>query len=166
MTVPDNLGGIITNPLTDLANQSWVLIENMLSWFLIHLADPQSRPVVIIVFTLVVRPSVPTFQHLTKQHNFQMKIVIATDRTVGLVERIIDDTYLVINIFNNFSYKLVCKPMCHNLMSCTMKTMMWTRLLTIFKSAWRAPTWTAEISAMFHTWPTTWDTSGENKQIH
>ena len=35
------------------------------SFLLIHEADPQSRPVVIIVFVHVVRPSVPTFQNKT-----------------------------------------------------------------------------------------------------
>ena len=37
---------------------------------LIHSADPQSRPIVIIVFAHVVRPFVPTFQNET---NFKRK---------------------------------------------------------------------------------------------
>ena len=53
---------------------------------LIHSADPQSRPVVITIFTHVVRlsvcQSVPTFQNLAKQNNFQVRIVIATGHTV------------------------------------------------------------------------------------
>ena len=57
---------------------------------LIHEADPHSRKVVITVFARVfclsVRTSVPTFQNLAKQNNFQGKIVIATGGTVRLVE--------------------------------------------------------------------------------
>ena len=55
--------------------------------------DPRSRPAVITIFAGVVfpsvRPSVPTFQNLAKQNNFQVRIVIATGRTVGLAEWII-----------------------------------------------------------------------------
>ena len=69
---------------------------------LIHEADPQSRPVVITIFTHVVRPYVPTFQNLTKQNNFQVRIVIATGWTVGLAEWIIDDTHE--NLHCKFSY--------------------------------------------------------------
>ena len=61
---------------------------------LIHEADPQSRPV------LSVRPSVPIFQNLTKQNNFQVRIVIATGWTVGLAEWIIDGTHVLFaNLF-------------------------------------------------------------------
>ena len=67
---------------------------------LIHEANPQSRPVVIIVSAHVVRssvrpsvrPSIPTF-HKTKQ--FQAKTMFATGETVGPAEWIIDDTCLV-----------------------------------------------------------------------
>ena len=59
---------------------------------LIHKADPQSRPLVIIVSAHIVRSSVrtsvPTFH--TKQNKFQAK----TGETVGLAEWIIDDTCL------------------------------------------------------------------------
>ena len=56
--------------------------------FLIHRADPQSRPVVIIIFIHGVCTSVH------KQNKFQVRIVIATGRFVGLPERIIDDTHV------------------------------------------------------------------------
>ena len=49
--------------------------------FLIHSADPQSRPVVIIIFSHV-RPSVPT------------KTMFTTGETVGMAEWIIDDICL------------------------------------------------------------------------
>ena len=62
---------------------------------LIHEADPQSRPIVITIFERVVRPSVLTFQNLAKQNNFQARIVMATDRTVGLAEWIIDGTHVL-----------------------------------------------------------------------
>ena len=55
----------------------------------IHSANPQSRPVVIIVFAHVVRSSVRP--HFSKQK----KTMFATGETVGLSERIIDDTGLV-----------------------------------------------------------------------
>ena len=48
-----------------------------------HSADPQSRQVMITVFTHVVLKYVPTFQNLAKQTKFQVKIVIATGGTVG-----------------------------------------------------------------------------------
>ena len=60
---------------------------------LIHSANPQSRPVGIIVFAHVVRPSVPTFQNLEKQN--KAKPMFATGETAGLAEWIIDDTCLV-----------------------------------------------------------------------
>ena len=65
---------------------------------LIHLADPQSLPVVIIVFAHVIRPSVclsPFIQNLAEQNKFQAKTMFATGETVGLAEWIIDDTCLV-----------------------------------------------------------------------
>ena len=65
---------------------------------LIHSADPQSRPVVIIVFArvahLYVHTSVPTFQNLAKQN--KVKTMFTTGETVGLAEWIIDDTCLVL----------------------------------------------------------------------
>ena len=64
---------------------------------LIHEADPLSRSVVITIFESVVcirltfRTSVPIFQNLAKQNNFQARIVVATGEAVGLAEWIIDD---------------------------------------------------------------------------
>ena len=55
----------------------------MILLFLIHEADPQSLPIVIVVFAHVVRPSV---------HKFQVKTMFATSETLGLAEWIIDDT--------------------------------------------------------------------------
>ena len=64
---------------------------------LIHEDDPQSRPVVIIVFAHVVRPSVrPSVRlHFSKQNKFQAKTMFAPGETAGLAEWIIDDTCLV-----------------------------------------------------------------------
>ena len=59
---------------------------------LIHSADPQSRSVVITIFTHVVRPSVPIFQNRAKHNKFQLEIVSATGGNVGLAKWIIDDT--------------------------------------------------------------------------
>ena len=59
----------------------------------IRSADPQSRPVVIIVFTHVRWYVRPTFQNLAKQNKFQAKtIVTSTGENVGLAEWIINDT--------------------------------------------------------------------------
>ena len=61
----------------------------------IHSADPQSRPVVIIVFHMSsVRP------HFSKQNKFKAKTMFATGETVGLAEWIIDDTFLVLTSLN------------------------------------------------------------------
>ena len=57
------------------------------------LADPQSRLVVITVFTHVVRPirpSVPTFQNLVKQNKCQVRAIFTIGETVCLAEWIID----------------------------------------------------------------------------
>ena len=63
---------------------------------LIHSANPQSRPVVISVFTHVIRPSVstsvPTFKNLAKQNKFQLKTMFTTGDIVDLAKWIIDDT--------------------------------------------------------------------------
>ena len=66
---------------------------------LIHEADPQSRPVVLIVFAHVVRPYVrPSVRpHFSKQNKFQAKTMIATCETVDLDEWIINDTCLVLS---------------------------------------------------------------------
>ena len=57
---------------------------------LIHSADPQSEPVVIIVFAHVVRPSVlisvPNFRNQAKQNKFQAKTMFTSVETVGLAE--------------------------------------------------------------------------------
>ena len=50
---------------------------------------------VITIFSRVVCPdhtSIPTFQNLAKQNNFQTRIVMATGGTVGLAAWIIDGT--------------------------------------------------------------------------
>ena len=64
----------------------------------IHKVYLQSRPLVIIVLTNVVRPYVLTFKHLEKQNKFHMKTMFATGKTVDLAEWIIDDTCLVLHI--------------------------------------------------------------------
>ena len=48
---------------------------------LIHSANPKSRSVEIVVFALVVRPSIPTFQNLAKQN--KAKTIFANGETVG-----------------------------------------------------------------------------------
>ena len=60
--------------------------------FLIHSANPQSRPVVIIVFAHVVSPYVrpTTFQNIAKQNKFQAKTMFTTGENVGLAEWIIE----------------------------------------------------------------------------
>ena len=70
---------------------------------LIHSANPQSRPIGIIVFEHVVRPSVSTIQNLAKLN--KVKTIFATGETVGLAEWIIDDTCLVSSYNFNFSIK-------------------------------------------------------------
>ena len=57
------------------------------------LIHPQSRPVGIIIFAHVVRPSVPTFKSSKTK---EQKTIVAIGRAVGLAEWIIDDTCLVI----------------------------------------------------------------------
>ena len=74
--------------------QSWTFI--LCSILLIHSADPQTRPVVIIIFEQIyVRTSVPTFQIIAKQNKRHVKIVVTTGETVGLAEGIIDDICIV-----------------------------------------------------------------------
>ena len=62
------------------------------SLILIHEADPQSRPVVTIVFAHVIRSYVCPYvrPHFSKQNKFQGKTMFATGETVGLAEWIID----------------------------------------------------------------------------
>ena len=63
-------------------------MQQFLPILLIHSAEPQSRPVVIIVFTLVVRLS--TFQNLSKQNKFQVKAMFTTGETVDMAQWIIE----------------------------------------------------------------------------
>ena len=75
---------------------------------LIHSTAQQSRPVVIIVFTHVVRTSDrpyvdPTFQNQAKQNKYQVKTMFTTGEIVGVAEWIIDDTCLVLFI-TEYSY--------------------------------------------------------------
>ena len=67
---------------------------------LIHSADSQSRPVVIIIFAHVVRAYVRPYvhPHFSKQNKFQGKTIFTTAETVGLAEWIMDDTCLVISV--------------------------------------------------------------------
>ena len=71
---------------------------------LIHSVDQQPRPVAIIVFTYVVRPSIPTFQNLAIQNKFQAKKLFTTGETVGLAEWIMYDTCLVFHYSDIHSY--------------------------------------------------------------
>ena len=67
---------------------------------LIQSADPHSWQVVIIVFVIVLSVCTfvrtYTFQNLAKQNKFQVKTMFTTGETVGLAERIMDDTCLVL----------------------------------------------------------------------
>ena len=75
--------------------------------FLIHSANPQSRPIGIIVFAhvvrLYIRPYVPTFQNQAKQND--VKTMFATGATVGLAEWIIDDKFYLFS-FSIFFFPL------------------------------------------------------------
>ena len=69
--------------------------RNVQMEILIHSACPQSRGVVVIVFAHVaVHRTVPNFQNLPKQNRFQEKTMFTTGETVGMAERIIDDTWI------------------------------------------------------------------------
>ena len=61
---------------------------------MIYSANPQSRPVLIIVSAHVVRPYV-SFQNLAKQNKFHGKTMFTTGETVDLAEWIIDDSCLI-----------------------------------------------------------------------
>ena len=81
--------------LTAKADERISLIFFSPCLFLIHKAGPQSRPVVITIFARGVCPSVrPHFSKSHKKTHRQVRIVIATGRTVGLAEWIIDGTYV------------------------------------------------------------------------
>ena len=83
------------SPLTPPLYSIYSFKSNM---FLIHSAGPQSRPVVIIVFAHVVRPSVCPSTLFKSSKTKQQKIMVATGETVGLAEWIINDTCLVFTI--------------------------------------------------------------------
>ena len=57
--------------------------------FVIHMADPQLRPVVIIVFAHVARP------YVRPQFSKSSKTMLVTGDTVDMAEWIIDDPCLV-----------------------------------------------------------------------
>ena len=63
---------------------------------LIHEANPQSRPVGIIIFTHIVRSYVRSSSPLLKQNKCQAKAIFDTGETVGLAEWIIDDTCVLL----------------------------------------------------------------------
>ena len=78
------------------------------SWIrLIHEADPQSRPVVII--RPFVGTSVPTFQN---ESNIKRKQCFVTGETVGLAEWIIDDTpvmyYIIFSVLTHVLWHAKC----------------------------------------------------------
>ena len=87
--------------MNEIKQQIYKKLEPM---FLIHEADPQSRPVVIIMFAHVVRSSVRP--HFLKQNKFQVKTMFAIGKTVGLAEWIIDDTCFVSIVLAKNSRKL------------------------------------------------------------
>ena len=67
--------------------------------------DPQSRPVVITIFTRVVRPSV--HPHLSKSRKVQARLEISTGGNVGRAEWIIDVTHVLYNdLFDWKCYEL------------------------------------------------------------
>ena len=79
-----------------LFHSIFILTTNCLIAIFDPLGQPtQSRPVVIIIFARVVRPY---FHNLTKQNNFQARIVIATGGTVSLAEWIIDGTHVLFSL--------------------------------------------------------------------
>ena len=68
--------------------------------YLIHSAAPQSRPVVIIVFTHVVRPYLrPHFSKSNKTKQISSENNVTAGKMVCLTEWIIDDACLVILLF-------------------------------------------------------------------
>ena len=64
---------------------------------LIHVPDPQSRPVIITIFTCVCSSVLPHFsKNLVKQNKFQARIVISTGRTMGMAEGIMFSLFICI----------------------------------------------------------------------
>ena len=74
------------------------LVLHLGTFQLIHSANPKSRPVGIIVFAHVVRPSDRPSPLFKSRKTKQQKTMFATGVTMGLAEWIIDDTCLVYNI--------------------------------------------------------------------
>ena len=81
------------------------------AFILIHWANPQSRPVVIIVFTHVVRSYVHQYvcPQFSKQNKFQVKTMFTTGETVGLAEWIID-VWCHLSCFHFCLFKLSLIP--------------------------------------------------------
>ena len=103
-TSKKRVAGFLKLQFHDRTSSSW--LRQKPKRLLIHSTAPQSRPVVIIVFTLVVCLTVspsPTFQNLAKQNSFQVK----TGEIVGLAEWITDDTCLVFLFFQTTALILV-----------------------------------------------------------
>ena len=77
---------------------------------LIHSAHPQSRQVVITIFTEVVRTCVRSHFSKSRKNKTKVKILIATGVTVGLAEWIIDDNCLVTihSTFTSLDRDIIC----------------------------------------------------------
>ena len=85
------------------------MCQSRIPYKLIHSANPKSRPVGIIVFAHVVRPS----KHFKSIKTKQQKTMFATGVTMGLAEWIIDDTCLVCVIFEQiFIVQKGSPPLC------------------------------------------------------
>ena len=73
------------NMMDQIASSTWLI-----NWLVIHEADPQSRPVMINIFTRGVRP----FQHFKISQNKQVSNENSDSGTVGLAEWIIKWLFL------------------------------------------------------------------------
>ena len=91
-----NKTGVISHPL-DQAH-SLASSKHYFRLKLFHSANPQSRSVVIIVFTHVVSPS-PLFKYSKTK---QQKTMVVTGDTMGLAEWIIDGTCLLCFVLLDF----------------------------------------------------------------
>ena len=80
-------GAILIFPFVQVKNAMHFIVLPFVIQILIHSANPHSRPVVIILSTHVVRPSVPTFQNKTSFTRKQCRLL-------GLAEWIIDENLL------------------------------------------------------------------------
>ena len=87
-------------------NPTWAGWQKKKQYILIHLADPHSRPIVIIIFAHVsVHTSV---KNIAKQKKQRVKIMIVSGGTVGLAEGIIDDTCVITKL--ELTHRLIwCK---------------------------------------------------------